>query len=302
MKALARFIMGGHSSAALVATGTGLLALVIPFIGILSTATVGLVTLRQGMRSGGWLLTSSTLASSLIAWFALGNPWLGVGLLVLLWAPIWGLAMLLRLRRSWPLTLQVALGASMILVLALFGLMDDPVRYWRELFAPLIETLVRDGVVGAELSQSLLERLSQWMAIGFVAALLMQALIGLMIARAWQSQLYYPGGFTSEFGALRLHPATGALFLVFLVWGLSIGPGVGLALASVLAVVLLVQGFAIIHGALALLGVHHGWLGALYLVWLLFLPQITLFLVGLGLLDPWLDLRTRLARLRSKGT
>lgn len=90
MKPLANFVMRGYSPATLVVTVAGLLSLLIPFIGVISSAAVGLVTLRQGARPGALLLGASTLASGLIAWPALGNPWVGLGILAVLWAPIWG--------------------------------------------------------------------------------------------------------------------------------------------------------------------------------------------------------------------
>ena len=88
MKPLANFIMRGYSPATLVTTVAGLLSLLFPLIGVISSAAVGLVTLRQGARPGVLLLGASTLASSLIAWLALGGPLIGLGMLLVLWVPI----------------------------------------------------------------------------------------------------------------------------------------------------------------------------------------------------------------------
>ena len=52
MKPLAQFIMRGPASAVLVAWGTGVLSLLIPLVGLLSSASVALVTLRNGIGYG----------------------------------------------------------------------------------------------------------------------------------------------------------------------------------------------------------------------------------------------------------
>lgn len=299
MKPLARFIMRGYSPATLITTVTGMLSLLVPLVGVLGAAAVGLVTLRQGVRPGAWVVLGSTLASSAIAWLALGNPWIGLGLLILFWGPLWVLGGVLRLSRSLNLTVQLAGVGGLILVLVLYLALGDPAAYWQTLIEPLRRTLVEGAVLDAESSQIWIERMSRWMTGAFASAWVLQSLLALFIARAWQAQLYYPGGFSAEFRALRLWPAVGALFLALLVWG-GLTQGLGLSLAPVLGVILLFQGLAVVHGVQGSLGAHPGWLVALYGLWLLLIPQMTALLILLGLIDLWADLRARLARGRLK--
>lgn len=299
MKPLARFIMRGYSPATLIATVAGMLSLLVPVVGVLGAAAVGLVTLRQGVRAGAWVVLGATLASSAIAWLALGNPWIGLGLLVLFWGPLWALGGVLRLSRSLNLTVQLAGFAGLLLVLALYLALGDPVAYWQTLVEPLSRALVEGAALDAESGRVLTERLSRWMTGAFAGAWVLQALLALFIARAWQSQLYYPGGFSAEFRALRLWPAVGGLFVVLLVWG-GLTQGLGLSLAPVLGVILLFQGLAVVHGLRESLGAHPGWLVALYGLWLLLIPQMTALLILLGLIDLWADLRARVARSRLK--
>lgn len=300
MKPLANFIMRGYSPATLVTTVAGLLSLLIPFVGVISSAAVGLVTLRQGARPGMLLLGSSTLASGLIAWPALGNPWVGLGILLVLWVPIWGLATILRATRSLNLTAQLAALGGLVVVLVVHLTVGDPALYWRELIEPLRQSLLNDGLVEAEASQVLFARLAQWMTGAFAAALVLQYLVSLFLARAWQAQLYNPGGFGAEFKALRVGSLVGGLFVLFLAWGL-LAKGLGLDLAPVLGLLLLLQGLAVIHRLRELRNANQGWLVALYVLLVFFMPQMVLLLISLGLIDLWADIRARVEQ-RVSGT
>lgn len=300
MKPLAHFIMRGYSPATLVTTVTGLLSLLIPFIGVISSAAVGLMTLRQGPRPGMLLLGASTLASGLIAWLALGSPLIGLGILLVLWVPIWGLAASLRATRSLNLTVQLAALGGGVVVLVVHLSLGDPALYWRELIEPLRQSLLNEGLVDAEAGQALFERLARWMTGAFAAALVLQYLVSLFIARAWQAQLYNPGGFGAEFKALRVGTFVGWLFVLLLAWGL-LAQGLAMDLVPVLGLLLLLQGLAVLHRLRELWDANQGWLVALYGLLVFFMPQMALLLISLGLIDLWADIRTRVAQ-RVSGT
>ncbi|MGQ9659344.1 MAG: hypothetical protein ACUVT0_04460 [Thermochromatium sp.] len=293
MKPLATFIMRGYSPATLVTTVAGLLSLLVPFIGVISSAAVGLVTLRQGAHPGMLLLGASTLASGFIAWLGLGNPWVGLGILAVLWVPIWGLAVILRATRSLNLTVQLAALGGLVMVIATHVSLGDPAAYWRELIEPLHQALLDDGLLQVETSQAAFDRLSQWMTGAFAAALVLQYLLSLFLARAWQAQLYNPGGFSAEFKALRVGAPVGWLFVLFLAWGLLAQGGVGRDLLPVLGLLLLLQGLAVIHRLRELHHAHQGWLVALYVLLVFFMPQMVLLLISVGLIDLWADIRAR---------
>lgn len=295
MKPLANFIMRGYSPATLVTTVAGLLSWLMPLIGIISSAAVGLVTLRQGMRAGAVLLGTATLASGLIAWLGLGSAWIGLGMLLALWLPIWGLSAILRTTRSLNLTAQLAALGGVVIVLIVHLLVGDPALYWRELIEPLRQALLADGLVDAETSQALFTRLAQWMTGAVAAALVLQYLVSLLLARAWQAQLYNPGGFGAEFKALSVGTPVGVLFVLCLAWGLS-APGLGLDLVPVLGLLLLLHGLAVVHRLHELRRAHLGWLIALYVLLVLFMPQMGLLLISLGLIDLWANIRARVAQ------
>ena len=301
MSALARFVMRGYSQAVLVATATGVLSLVVPFIGLLSAAVVGLVTLRNGARDGLMLMGLAALASALISGLALGSPWVALGIIVVLWLPVWGLGCILRTTRSLGLTVQLAALGGLVVVLVVRLLVGDPAVYWEKLLEPLRVTLVTEGLVAADVSQTLLAQWARWMTGAIAAALVIQYLLSLFIARWWQARLFNPGGFGAEFRGLAVSRAVGILLVVLI--GAAVATGgqaLALDLIPVPIVLLALQGLAVAHRLREILGAQRGWLVTLYLLLILFLPQMGLLLSSVGLVDLWVDLRSRAARGRTK--
>jgi hypothetical protein len=297
MKLIARFIMRGFSQAALVTTVGALLSLMVPLTGPISSAAVGLVTLRNGTRAGLTLLALATLATSLISALALGTSWLGLGFLAVLWVPVWGLASVLRATRSLGLTVQLAALGGLVMVATFHLLVGDPGPFWHRMLEPLRESLVTDGLMDAAGSQVPFDRLASWMTGFFAAALVFQYQASLLIARWWQAYLYNPGGFGEEFRALRLGRVVGALLLALLVWAALISrKGLALDFLPVLGVLLVLHGLAVAHRVRQLLGVQRGWLVGLYVLLVLFMPQTGFLLAAIGLVDIWADVRARVAR------
>ena len=301
MRSLAGFAMRGRSQAALVAAGSAVLSLVLPLVAVISSAVVALVTLRQGAREGLLVAGIAGLGSGVLAWLALGTPWPGLGFLAVLWAPLWALALVLRVTRNLALTAQ---GATLIGLLILLGLhlaTEDPAAYWVGILEPLRASLVEGGVIAEAASQALIEGLSRWMTGAFAASLYVQFLLALLLGRWWQAVLYNPGGFGAEFRGLRLSPVLGyaALTLVGLrlwqpeaTWGYE--------LLVLILPLLLLQGLAVVHGVRHSVGAGVGWLVALYVLLVVAMPYAEVLVSGLGLADLWLDVRGRVAR-RSAG-
>lgn len=297
MKPLANFIMRGSSQAALVAAAAALLSLLVPLLGVIGAAAVGLTTLRNGGRQGLMTCALATLGASGLATLTLGSPWPALGILAVLWIPIWLLAMVLRTARSLAMTVQFAVALGLLLVLAIHAFVGDPVAYWRQLLEPLRQTLVTDGLVQADLSQTVFAELATWMTGSLAAALVLQTLASLFVARGWQAALYNPGGFGEEFRAFRLHWRIGILFPILLIWlNFDRTPGLTGDLVLVLGILPVLQGFAVAHGVRQIVGASRGWMAGLYLLSVLFMPQALLLVACVGLVDIWADIRARAAR------
>lgn len=297
MKPLAAYIMRGPVQATLVAWLTGLLSLMIPFVGLLSSATLGLVTLRNGLRTGARVGAQAGLGCLILCLLVLGTPWPALVIALVLWLPVWGLAGVLRHSRSLALTTQLAGVVGVVAILAVHALAADPTAYWLRLLEPFQTVLMQNGGVDGPTLQKVFAELAPWMTGAFALGLMLQTLLGLLIGRWWQGQLYNPGGFGADFRAFRLHPVLGVVGLLLVVAvGFMPGPGLVPDLLLVLFPLWLFQGLAVIHSLLATRGAHAGWAVGVYILLIVFMPQTLVLVACLGLVDTWADLRARLGR------
>lgn len=297
MRAIAGFIMRGRSQAALVAAVTALLSVIVPPVGLLSGAAVGLVSLRSGPSDGLAVSALATLGMGALAWLALGSPLPALGVLMMLWLPVLGLALVLRYSRSLGLTVQLAGAVGMLLTLLAYAFIPDPSAAWLEVLEPFRQALVRDGVLTDDASARVFSSVSSWMTGAVAAAVVAQLLLGLFLARWWQAVLYNPGGFGSEFRELRLSRSFGIL-TVLLLASLPLVGGVGLVanLLLVVGFLLLLQGLAVAHQVRALKKAHTGWLVGLYVLMVLLTSQTLILLACIGLVDIWADVRARVGQ------
>jgi len=295
MKPLAAFIMRGPVQATLVAWITGLLSLLLPLVGLLSSATLALVTLRGGAGYGVRVGALAGLGCLILCTLLLGSPWPALAIVLILWLPVWGLAALLRFSRSLAFTAQAAGLAGAGLILVTHALVGDQSDDWLRVLEPFRAALVKDGGLDEPAAAALFAALAPWMTGVVGAALMFQVLLGLFIGRWWQGQLFNPGGFGADFRSFRLHPIFGVagLLLVGAV-GLLPGPGLSADLLLVLCPLWLFQGLAVIHQLRAARGARRGWLVGIYVLLVLFMPRTLVLVACLGLVDIWVDLRARL--------
>jgi hypothetical protein len=297
MQSLAGFAMRGRYQAALVAAGSAVLSLVLPLVALISSAVVALATLRQGPREGALVMGIAGLGSAGLAWLVLGAPWPALGFLVVLWVPLWALALALRETGNLALVVQAAALLGLLILLGIYGVTGNPAAQWVALMEPLRAGLVEGEVVSEAASRVLVEALAKWMTGAFAASLYAQFLMALFIGRWWQALLYNPGGFGREFRDLRLHPALAWLALALVVVRVLRPEAVWpFDLMVLLAPLLLLQGLAVLHAVRVALGAGIGWLVALYVLLVVALPYAEGLVCALGLADLWLDLRRRFER------
>lgn len=299
---LAAWLAGGGWPAAgvLAVAAVGLLAslllpgavLLLPLALVCNLATAGFLAVETGLAA---TLRSLLMGAVLLAPLLL----VGVGLLgpALLFAWLPGLAAgaVLRASRSLPLALLTltALAALVVLMVQQAGLpAGQP-----EVRAALVENLRRFNpqLPAAELDAALGVMLQ--LAGGLLALVLLSAWSGgLCLARSLQARLHRPGAFAQEFRALRLGRVYAVLLLPVLAaafaWRLA-ADGLAVELAMVLAVPALLQGLALMHGETA----RRGWWPRLpwvvYALLVVATPQVGSALVLLGMVDNWVDFRSR---------
>jgi hypothetical protein len=294
MRGLAAFVMKGRWQAVLCIAGLALLSLIIPFASLLSAAALGLVTLRVGARESVWVMLSSLCVSGVGGVLITGDAYLALAYGLLLWAPVWPVAIVLResARLTWALELAALLG--MLVVLGIYMVVPDPAQMWAGSLERFMQPIMDQAPAGfdkAQFAQSA-AAVAHYMSGLIAAGSVLSLILGLLLARYWQAVLYNPGGFRSEFIALELHVAVSwgaaALILVSLLADGGIAEVAG-NLCMVLSTLFLLAGFAVLH---ATSSARKFLLIGAYVVFFI-IPQALVVLVFLGWSDVWLKWRKR---------
>ncbi len=285
MRALAEFIMRGRMQAIFVVAG----AAALPMLFWLSAAAGSLVLLRRGLNDALSVLVWAVIPA--LAWWYFGDP---RTLLVLLGSL--GLALLLRSHASWVRVMVCSVGLGLLYVWVLGAVFGEPIAA----LASELQKVLPDALSGAYQQLSVeergrLESLLVPVLTGLLAALLqIVTLLSLMLGRYWQAALYNPGGFGSEFRALRFPPMLAMLLLV----GMLLGPNLGAQLAvltPLCSVPLVFAGLALMHGLVAQGRLPRFWLVGLYVTLVLFMQLIYPLLAVLAIVDSLFDFRGRAA-------
>lgn len=280
MRALAEGIMGGRWQAAVVA-----------FIGlpVISPAAVGLVALRRGALDGALILAALLLPA--LIWLFMGVVWWAfLATTVLASLLIYASAMLLRVYRSWPLTLVFIAGVSTIGAYLIVWSID-----LRADMLAMADYMQMSDIDRVDFEKAVDKLLEQNIAAPIIALSVgLGVNISLLLARWWQATLYNPGGFREEFHSLRLDARLVAVSVVLGLALMQIGKASGGILVFMLP--LFFSG----------LGFIHWWAAQKRFPWLLWVVYISLFLslwvattvVTVGMLDSVLNLRKRINDLR----
>lgn len=285
MRALAEFIMRGRMQAIFVVAG----AAALPMLFWLSAAAGSLVLLRRGLNDGLSVLVWAVIPA--LAWWYFGDP---RTLLVLLGTL--GLALVLRGQASWVRVMLSSVGLGLLYVWALGAVFGESIAA----LAGELQKVLPDALSGAYEQLSVEER-GRFEALlipvltGLLAALLqIVTLLSLMLGRYWQAALYNPGGFGSEFRALRFPPLLATLLLL----GMLLGPNLGAqlaVLAPLCSVPLVFAGLALMHGLVAQGRLPRFWLVGLYVTLVLFMQLVYPLLAVLAIVDSLFDFRGRAA-------
>ncbi len=295
MRVLAEFVMRSRLHAMGMTAMLVFATLLLPPIGYLAGAVVGLVTLRQGATEGLLTLGGGLLLAVVVNGLN-GGSVATVGMLALFWLPVWVLATVLKGTNSLKIVFQVA-ALFGVAVLFLFYLLVDgnPAIWWQEavknLFEATGETAV-DPSVEMLLKPQLAEVLTGVLAAGFFLGLVAM----LLIARSWQAMLYNPGGLKKEFLALQLGKNSVLLGLAVMLPGMLMGDGVPSMVPDLMQIwmtLFMVQGLAVAHALLEMRTKQKGWITALYLL-TLFTP-LGFVVTMTGVTDAWVNYRKQFA-------
>ena len=294
MRALASYLMRGPIQAILVTVVGSVLSLILLPFSHLSGAAIGLVTLRQGIKQGAIVLAGALLATSVLAMIAQGQPTYALGFALVMWLPMLVLAAVLRSVRSLARTFIVSLSFGWIVIIATFIVLDEPGVWWYEtVVGPMFEPVFEQSAVDDEqrvVMQQYLEEYAEKMT-GYLAVFIMYFhIFTLIIARWWQSMLYNPGGFKTEFQSLKFGrglayalPVLG-LVTIMKIDTLSVIAG---HFALVVFALFVIQGLSVAHSVVEKLKNRTPWLVATYVLIFFFWHIVALA----GMIDNWMDLR-----------
>ncbi len=293
MRSLSAYAMRGRWQAVAVVFGFALASLLLPPLNLLSTAMLALVVLRKGAGESAWVLMFSALAVGGVGLLLGGSPWESILYGLVLWAPVWPIAAILRATRrlDWAMEAAVVLGLSAVALV--YGIVDDPSALWRERVKSFVEAMSASAQTDfdADAMVKSVDIYSHYMTGAMVGGSVLSLILGLLIGRWQQAVLYNPGGFSSEFLSLRFStgPVLAALGCIALgVLGTGSWPEIVWNMSIVFSVLFLLGGLSIIHTVLA---GRSFWMVGFYMA-LLIIPKLLLPPIALlGLSDAWLDWR-----------
>ena len=297
IRRLPAIALRGDFQLAFVALLTLVPAWVFPPFGWISGAFVTLALLHRGGRAAlrGMLLAALIFAGILVL---LGGQSLGaLALPLVYWLPPLLPAWVLRRFVNLPLAL-LSSALLCVVAIALFHLLSDPPALWRELVNVRLAAAeeLNPGLEAVNL-RALLHGLSDYITGGIASLFFLFSLVSLMLARAWQSQLFNPGGLSREYLELRFGRIAAAAAILILVLGLTeplFFANVGILVVFLFAV----QGAAALHALAGARGLGGGAIFIIYglLLASILLPLILQFYALVGLFDNWVDFRTRFGR------
>ncbi len=301
MQFLAKYIMQGRMQAIMVASSFALLSLLIAPISILSSATIGLVTLRYGIKEGIYTLVCAGLAASILGLLLLGNYQFPLLYSLILWMPVWLIAVILREGRHLFLAIQIVVLIAILAVIATYLYQPEMATVWKNLFGAFLEPMItssRPDLPLATIQQSL-NIFYQFILTGLIAALYVISVVtGLFLARSWQAKLYNPTGFRTEYLNLQGQNKLGFATLIILAGG-GLFSGMIAEICWNVSVILLVLyaflGTVILHYSFANLKLKNLLIPFLYAS-LLFIPHLAFPLALIGLTDTWLNLRRKIPK------
>ncbi len=292
---LANTIMKSPQQALMWSAMLGAATLVLSPIGVLSGASIALVTLAAGLVPGSRALLASLAGAALLAVFT--DQWSAFGLALLeFWLPAFALAVILGASASLSRMLQVATGLMLGALVLVYLWIDSPQAFWLETMRQLLEGWQAQGLaIEPQAASLLVEQLPAVLTMLVAMGLLMVWISMVLLARWWQTRLYDMTPFSKEFQAIALGNSLAGLMALMLALVLFM-PEQSLIqdALGVLSLVFMLQGLALIHFWQSVKKVSKGWLILIYVL-LGVLPQMMMMVATLGWLENWINWRDKIA-------
>ncbi|MEX2353448.1 MAG: DUF2232 domain-containing protein [Gammaproteobacteria bacterium] len=288
MKALGNYILGGRlQSAAIISLMTVLSLLLPPFSYIISGAPFSLLTLRKGPHEGILVLFMVLVLTSLFGYFTNIGPVLGIAFTAGIWLPLWLCSIVLRISESQGTAMLAVAAIGVALVIFTSSFNDELVAWWQT----WVDAFLAQNFTASENArmQELFDMTLPLLGGIISAGIIISLTITLLLARWWQSSLFNPGGFRDEFQRLLLPKWLTLVTLCCLLISMLDASGLVLLVRNILLVLIVVhmfQGIASVHRVVYNRKLSRAWLVTMY-GFLVFLPQMALFVACIGMVDAW---------------
>lgn len=298
LRGIADFAMKGRWQAAVATALLSVAAMMLPPLSYFAGGVIALTTLKMGPREGAKVVTATLVIFAVVAGLLLGQLWVAGLILLSSWLPVFLVSLALGYTRSFAIGILAAIGLGLVVVVLMHLLLADPAMWWQQMIEPFMQTVSEQP--GWQLDQSqtqaLITSLSNMMTGLLAAGISVNAILGLIIGRAWQATLYEQGAFASEFRQLQLGKPPAIVTAVLM--GLALTPiSASLSLLvdflPVVLVAFAIQGLAIVHAIVNLRQKSKAWLVTMYVLLVIMLPQMVMMLATLGVLDQWFNFRKR---------
>ena len=280
-------------------TVPAVLSLLFPPLSLLSSGGVGLITLRKGWFDGGFIVLISTTVIAVLGGLLFGGSLFAAGYGLVLWVPVWLIAILLRETGHIGLPIETAVLLGVLGVLAIYAAVPDPAALWQsrvdQIIKPLIEQATPD--VDAAPLMERISRISHYMTGIMVCGTLVSVLLGLFLGRWWQAVAFNPGGFSKEFLGLKPYGWivwVGVLMIVAAALSGSRLSEMVWNMVLPMFVLFTLVGVAVLHTVFARSKAKRVLLLMLYFT-MVFIPHVLLLIAGVGFTDTWIDWRTRVS-------
>ncbi len=281
MRAIAEYSMKGQKEAIIVAT----VSAAIPLMFWVSAAAISLIVLRKGWAQGLAVLFWAVLPAS--AWLVLKND--PTPILVIAGSAI--LAYILRTTVSWTYTLFSGVVLGLVISWLMPLLLADVLKLFVDMGHQFLDQIAAQ--TGNEVTAKLKEILPGIFSGVLASAHLLAIIASLILGRWWQSLLYNPGGFKTEFHQLIL-PKTLAVPLFFVMaFGGELNPAL-LSWIPILAIPFMIAGIALVHGVVGKKKMSVHWLVAFYVSIFFIGPYLSLLIILMASLDSIFDFRARI--------
>ncbi|KUJ75408.1 hypothetical protein AVO42_08780 [Thiomicrospira sp. XS5] len=290
MLGVANYVMKGPMQAFIATLLLSALTVWIAPLGILVGAIISLVTLRIGEIEGLKVLAAAVAVTLGLTLFMSGSIWPGVVGVIEYMLPIWLLSWVLRNTSSMALSLSLNMLIVGAGVIAFHLAVGDTAVWWQQVFKEFVQPVFEQ--TGTPFPQAMFEDLTKvaTMLLAMFVVVLWFSIV--LLGRWWQSALYVPGQFRTDFYEIRLPKGIAGLAVFVALVGLFTQNGLIQDLSGVLMAGLMFQGLAVAHHTVNKRQMSSMWLGGLYVLLFLF-PQAVLILATIGLIDIWVDIRNR---------